>query len=99
MTHIVSYTVNVPEYDSIIAAITGTFEFTILCPLNVISSSLVTPIESLVDYDVASQLTISLDPPDVYFTPATCFSAATYSVVDKLTSEEPEYFTISDSYI
>ena len=99
MTHIVSYTVNIPKYDAIIPAIIGNFEFTILCPPTITSSLLVTGIQSLVDYDVASQKPLSLDPPEVYLTPAKCFSVATYYVIDKLTSEQPEYITMSDSSI
>ena len=97
--HTVSYTVRSKEYPSIVTDVSGTFTFEIICPDNVMTSSLVTSIQATMSYDLASGLTSSLTLPVVTLTPSACFTVSTYEVTDNVTGFTVPYATVTATHV
>ena len=97
--HTVSYTVSSKEYPSIVTDISGTFSFEIICPDNVMTSSLVTPFQATLSYDLASGTTSGLTLPVVTLTPSACFTVSTYEVTDNATGSAVPYATVTATHV
>ena len=97
--HTISYTVRSKEYPSIVADISGTFTFEIICPDNVMTSSLDTATIATSSYDLASGLTSSLTLPVVSVNPSACFSVSTYEVTDNVTGFTVPYATVTATHV
>ena len=83
--HTISYTVTMTEYAALTTPITGSFTFEIECPILVATFNLDVPIVAYSDYDVGSNVTLSLTSPLVSVNPSQCYSVTTYTVVDSAT--------------
>lgn len=94
--HTISYTVSSLEYGDHIRDLVRTFEFLIICPEKILSSTLMQPMDTSAEYDVASGLTISLTTPVVSLHPLPCFTVETFKVYQATTDEEvTDYVTVS----
>lgn len=94
--HTISYTVSSLEYGGHIPDLASSFEFEIICPEKIISSTLVQPMETIAEYDVASGQTLSLVTPLVSLHPLPCFTVEKFKVYDAATDEEvTDYVTVS----
>ena len=76
ITQTVSYTVTMTEYAGIANQLTDSFDFTILCPDLLTTSSLVTPVQNELFYDFVADATVSTPIPDISLSPETCFNIA-----------------------
>ena len=97
-TTIVNYRVFSVYFSTYVADIAGSFAFTINCPAATISSTLVT---ATADYtfDLGQNSPMTVIPPQISFTPSTCFSIDTYVLREVADSTTPAYVTISGTQI
>ena len=81
-THSFTLSRSMVDYPSVTDS--NTFSVTISCPNEVLTSSLVTPIQSTLEYDLGLRNKVEVELPTVQLTPSACFTVSTYKIVNSL---------------
>ena len=81
-THSFTLSRSMIDYPSVTDS--NTFSVTISCPNELLTSSLVTPIQSALEYDLSLRNKVEVELPTVQLTPSACFAVSTYNIVNSL---------------